>query len=462
MSATGEVDTSAVFEAPDGTDQLTTVKTTKKALGACIKFINAHPEALAAHFADDEPGLKAARQALKQLRGAWQPLNAQTPVQQLCVALQSMKAELHGRLNFQEGAPSPEDPAQLQALWSEYLRLCRALRLDTQAATTAAAFSALPAGQDLTQLPGFTSVDQMVKNMQAPAKQAEAEKRRAEAQQARIDAAQDELLRKVDSGELSEDFEFPTDAAISSTGPVALAGMIKSWAVVHPQVGFYCLRRLVVAAQGGSWAWFEAARILSERAVLQAIVDCVAACAELPPDEIAAESGNEAGTTYTHGARKKLPVYETPKKGAAQRGKLKAGQEFAVLETQEPAGGNAQQRWLRIESASVSGWIRDDRDDCVMPYALGNQGYSLSQLQFLAGSGLAILLSGTCMEGARWSESAGGMAAKHTMMQVGALELAVAGLLGQVDHQPSELHLTSANLIAAICFGACEHAVLPP
>lgn len=354
-----------------------TVKTVKKALGSYIRFINAHPEALKAYFADDDPGLKAARLALKRLRGAWQSLSPQTPVQELSVALHSMKAELHGQLNFQalqcQPAAIPElssaAAAELSALWSEYLRVCRALRMDTQVAATQAILSAVPAGQDLTQLPGFTPIDQMQHAMEAPARQAEAEARRAAAQAARIDAAQDEMIRRFESGELSDD-QLPTEAIFTAC-PTDLKDLIKSWAVAHPQLGFHCLTRLVTAAQNDSWAWFEAADILTERPVIQAIVDCVAACAELPLDE--------------------------------------------------------------------------------GPDALG--GYSVWDLNNLAMTGLGLLLNGTGPEGARWSESTGGMTAKHVMMQTGVLEMAAANLR-QVDRP--QLHHTAAHLIASICFGASE------
>jgi hypothetical protein len=80
-------------------------------------------------------------------------------------------------------------------------------------------------------------------------------------------------------------------------------------------------------------------------------------------------------------------------------------------------------------------------------------GVNPSDYKLLAATALSLLLSGSGEEGARFSESAAGMTAKHVMMQEGALEMAAANL----RHPEAELLVlqqTSANLASAICFGA--------
>jgi hypothetical protein len=274
--ATKPATSAATEPEPDEAVQLATVKTVKKALGNYIKFINAHPEVLVAHYADNAPGLKEARQALKQLRTAWQPLNPQTQPPQLGVALIRINAELHCKLNFQclavDGTAAPELVVELGALWSEYTWGCRALRLDTTVGATLAGVNSLPPGQGLAQLSGM-------------AEEVDAKARREEAQATRIDDAREELLRQYDSGELSEDQLQDDAVAISTAGPAAVGDMIRRWALVEPYLGFLSLQRLMAAAQSGAWAWVEAASVLTGPLVIQAIVDCVAACAEDSPKE---------------------------------------------------------------------------------------------------------------------------------------------------------------------------------
>ena len=228
-----------------------TVKGVKKALGDYIRFVNANPDVLAKHFAEDKAGHLDARAALKELRGAWQPLKQQTPAPKLYVALEEIKTKLHSRLNFQwtDQPAAHSVTGELDVLWSQYANACRSLRMQTQIESTQAVLN----HPDFDVAQHIVPIDQMCKEAAGPAVQAVSEARRAEAQAARIDAAQEEMLNAFDEGELSEE-QLPSGAAISTANPAELGAMIKSWAVVHTQIGFWCLQRLCGAATAVSFS----------------------------------------------------------------------------------------------------------------------------------------------------------------------------------------------------------------
>eukprot|EP01052_Picozoa_sp_SAG31_P024124 SAG31_NODE_2032_length_6625_cov_3.010113_2_plen_391_part_00 len=304
----------------------TTVKEVKKALGDLIKHINANPAALADCFGQ---GKGATRQALKQLRLAWKPLTGSTPAHNLCAALHRMQ-EMHSQLDLQcPGEPQAvgQVATELVELWSWYLNAFRGLRVNTAANNS----------------------------------ESEAHRR---AQAARIDGLIDQMESAFEAGQLNDD-QLPSNSAIAAADAQVISHMLKSWAVVHTQIGFLLLERLKQAAVHGVWAWFEAASILTDRLVVRAIVDSVAACELYPP--------------------------------------------------------------------------------------AASDGYDATSYRLLATTILGLLLHGMDADGVRFSESAEGMAAKHVMMQEGALELAAYNLQQLTN---TELHVATLTLTASICFGA--------
>ena len=116
-----------------------TVKQVKRAFAAYIKYLNAHPDALSGCFKDEAGALdrahEAARVAIRELRAAWQPLKPSTSAPELHIALTEMKTDIHPKFGFQSRWKGDDaiDETEACQLWSEYLRLHRALNLSASA-----------------------------------------------------------------------------------------------------------------------------------------------------------------------------------------------------------------------------------------------------------------------------------------------------------------------------------------
>ena len=253
-----------------------TVKQVKRAFASYIKYLNAHPDALSGCFKDEAGALddrahEAARVAIRELRAAWQPLKPSTSAPELHIALTEMKTDIHPKFGFQSKWKGDDaiDETEACQLWSEYLRLHRALNLSAGAEVFQQGMA------DGSALEHIRPIEEARADAARSSAQREragayevAAARRAEEQAARISAA---------CAEAPDEAE-PTDVRIHAANPISgdFGSIIKAWAVRSDSVAHCCFSRIAVLAKGPGW--FAAVKALTETdGLIQAMADSLVA-----------------------------------------------------------------------------------------------------------------------------------------------------------------------------------------